>query len=107
MVLWKEGEQKVSDICSRLDIDVGTISPLLKRMEKNNLITRSRDNIDERIVKISLTHKGEELKEKAKSIPLSLISCFSNDSSFSDKKSMESIVNMFDSLIDTVQLCNK
>ncbi len=45
-------------------------------MEKNNLITRSRDNIDERIVKISLTHKGEELKEKAKSIPLSLISCF-------------------------------
>ena len=107
MVLWKEGEQKVSDICSRLDIDVGTVSPMLKRMEKNNLITRSRDDVDERIVKISLTLKGEELKEKAKNIPISLLSCFYNSPSFSDKKSIKSIVNMFDTLIDSVQLCDK
>lgn len=107
MVLWKDGKQKVSDICAKTDIDVGTISPMLKRMEKNNLLTRTRDSKDERIVIISLTKKGEEMKERASTIPQSLISCFADDSSLIDAKKVESIAHLFDSLIDSVQLCDK
>ncbi len=107
MILWKDGEQKVSDICSKTDIDVGTISPMLKRMEKNNLLVRTRDSIDERIVKISLTLKGEEMKEKAVSVPHAISSCFVENSVGDDKQKIESIANLFDSFIDIVKSCDK
>jgi DNA-binding MarR family transcriptional regulator len=103
MVLWKEGEQKVSDICEKTDIDVGTISPMLKRMEKNNLITRTRDKGDERIVNISLTDKGEEMKHQATHIPAQLISCFDDNPLLSE---FSSIVEIFDSLISSLKKCS-
>lgn len=107
MVLWKEDNQKVSDICFKTDIDVGTISPMLKRMEKLDLITRSRDTHDERIVKISLTQKGIDLKEQAISIPHSLISCFVNQPKSNNIENIESVARLFDSLINTLDLCKK
>ena len=106
MVLWSDGTQKVSDICLKTDIDVGTISPMLKRMEKNNLIIRSRDESDERVVKVSLTVKGEEMKQDARRVPHSLMSCFSPNVNVANNQEMESIANLLDTLIDSVQACN-
>lgn len=69
LVLWENGEMSVNSIGKKLFLDSGTLTPLLKRMESKNLITRTRSKEDERTVIISLTEKGTQLKEKALEIP--------------------------------------
>lgn len=69
MVLWEEDEMTVNSIGKRLHLDSGTLTPLLKRMETKELITRNRCKHDERNVRISLTDKGKQLREEAVKIP--------------------------------------
>lgn len=69
MVLWEEDEMSVNSIGKRLHLDSGTLTPLLKRMESKELILRNRCKADERTVRISLTEKGKQLKQKAVKIP--------------------------------------
>lgn len=73
LVLWEEKSVTVKELGQKLFLDSGTLSPMLKRMEGNNLIERRRSLEDERTVIISLTKKGEELKEKAQCIPSKLL----------------------------------
>jgi DNA-binding MarR family transcriptional regulator len=75
MVLWEEKELKVTELGSRLFLDTGTLSPLLKSMEKKNLLRRTRSKNDERIVMVAITAEGEALKEKALSVPQKMVSC--------------------------------
>ncbi|AJW62296.1 Organic hydroperoxide resistance transcriptional regulator [Elizabethkingia miricola] len=72
LVLWEHQEQSVSQIGEKLYLDSGTLTPLLKRLEQKNLVTRSRSKEDERIVKIKLTSEGQSLQKKAASIPKQL-----------------------------------
>ncbi|MCW2118936.1 MarR family winged helix-turn-helix transcriptional regulator [Flavobacterium sp. 7A] len=69
MVLWEFEEQTVNQIGEKLQLDSGTLTPLLKRMEHKEFVLRIRSTIDERIVNISLTDKGKALKVQAASIP--------------------------------------
>lgn len=69
LILWEESEQTVSELGTKLKLDSGTLTPLLKRLEQKNLISRIRSTKDERVVKISTTEEGEKLKLKAKGIP--------------------------------------
>ncbi|NQY36756.1 MAG: MarR family transcriptional regulator [Alteromonadaceae bacterium] len=70
LVLWDATEPlKVKSLGEKLDLDTGTLSPLLKRMEKLNLISRNRNKKDERSVEIKLTPHGQSLKLKAEHIP--------------------------------------
>lgn len=69
MVLWEKQPQSVSQLGEELSLDSGTLTPLLKRLEQKEIIKRQRAVSDERIVEISLTEKGMELREKAKTIP--------------------------------------
>ena len=69
MVLWEKGEANVGQIGEILHLDAGTLTPLLKRMEKAGLVTRERSKEDERITVIKITPEGEKLKEKCKDIP--------------------------------------
>lgn len=73
MVLWKEEQQTVGQLGEKLFLDSGTLTPLLKRMEQKEMVVRSRNVEDERIVVISLTKKGSALKEKVKDIPEKLL----------------------------------
>ncbi len=66
MVLWEKDEQIVSDIGARLFLDSATLTPLLKRMEESELVTRVRAANDERQVIISLTPAGSALRDKAR-----------------------------------------
>ncbi|WP_100342814.1 MarR family winged helix-turn-helix transcriptional regulator [Mucilaginibacter auburnensis] len=75
MVLWEHKEQTVNQLCERLYLDTGTLTPLLKRLEQKKLVNRSRSKQDERIVMISLTGLGIQLKERAKHIPMELLNC--------------------------------
>jgi DNA-binding MarR family transcriptional regulator len=72
LVLWETDQQSVSEIGSRLDLDSGTLTPLLKRLEQSGWISRLRDTTDERRVCVHLTDAGVALKDRAASIPIEL-----------------------------------
>lgn len=69
LVLWENDPLPIKDIGNRLDLDTGTLTPLLKKLEGMDLIKRLRDDGDERVVNVYLTTKGRTLKEKALKIP--------------------------------------
>ncbi|QNG17635.1 winged helix-turn-helix transcriptional regulator [Rhodococcus triatomae] len=72
LVLWEHDGRGVREICRALDLDTGTLSPLLKRLEKLELIERTRQSDDERRVEIRLTSAGTSLREKAAPLPSTL-----------------------------------
>jgi len=74
MVLWEYESINVGKLGEILYLDAGTLTPLLKRLEKAGYVTRQRSKDDERVTIISITSEGEELKEKCKDIPLKLSS---------------------------------
>ncbi len=69
MVLWEDHDTTVKELGQRLFLDSGTLTPLLKKMEKDGLVMRKRSEEDERNLIVTITEKGEALKEKAASIP--------------------------------------
>ena len=75
LVLWEEDGITVGEICSRLMLDNGTLSPLLKKMQQAGYIDRKRSEEDDRIVLITLTEEGRALQEKAKEIPGKVAEC--------------------------------
>ncbi len=75
LVLWEHHEITVGELCRRLYLDSGTISPLLKKLEYAGYIVRERAKEDERVVEIRLTEAGAALQEAAKDIPLKVGSC--------------------------------
>lgn len=79
MVLWEEKEINVKDLGGRLYLDSGTLTPVLKRLEQKGLISRQRDDKDERVLIASITQEGEGLKEKAVEIPYKMAGCVKLD----------------------------
>lgn len=69
MVLWEEDGLTVGEISTRLLTDPGSLTPLLKRLEAEGLLSRTRSREDERVVIVELTEQGRALKDKARSIP--------------------------------------
>ena len=69
LVLWEQDKQPVCDIGKRLMLDTNTMTPLLQRMEKAGLITRTRGKEDTRQRIVSLTKQGKALYEQAQHIP--------------------------------------
>ena len=77
MVLWEHGRINVKDMGALLYLDSGTLTPVLKRLEQKGLITRQRDDKDERVLIVSITKEGDELKDKAVEIPIKMAGCVS------------------------------
>ena len=75
LVLWEKDDIPIGEIGERLMLDIGTLSPLLKKIEQAGYIERGRCKDDERIVKIRLTEKGKAFQEKAKQIPKQAAAC--------------------------------
>ena len=75
MVLWEEDGQKVGDVCKKLYLDSGTLTPLLKKMEEAGWLRRTRCAQDERVVILHLTQKGQDLKFQAAQIPFQAGNC--------------------------------
>ncbi|MGY4156249.1 DNA-binding MarR family transcriptional regulator [Bradyrhizobium sp. USDA 4461] len=73
LALWERDDVPVKDLGERLFLDSGTLTPLLKRLEAAELISRTRSSADERIVLITLTPQGHALREKAKAVPQSIL----------------------------------
>ncbi|ROS52693.1 MarR family winged helix-turn-helix transcriptional regulator [Frigoribacterium sp. PhB24] len=65
LVLWQGGPTTVSELGHQLQLESGTLSPLLKRLETHGLLTRTRSVVDERTVDVALTGAGVALREQA------------------------------------------
>jgi DNA-binding MarR family transcriptional regulator len=72
LVMWEKEKIFLKDLGELLYLDSGTLSPLIKKLEKKDLVKKQRSEQDERILELEITQKGKELKEKAKNIPFKI-----------------------------------
>ena len=75
LVLWEKDGCTVGELCEKLMLDNGTLSPLLKKMQQAGYIRRTRSEADDRVVRITLTDAGRALQEKAKDVPAKVAGC--------------------------------
>ena len=75
MVLWEHGELSVKELGEYIYLDSGTLTPLLKTLEKKGWVKRTKSLKDERVLNISLTEKGKALRDKALSVPGRISAC--------------------------------
>ncbi len=101
MVLWEKDSLSVNEITEKLILNTNTITPILKRMEAQGIITRKRSEEDERRVIITLTPKGKQLQSEASSIPEKLVARL-----VSEKVSLEELKILKDQLYKIIDLLN-
>ena len=75
MVMWEDKCICVKDLGHRLFLDSGTLTPVLKTLEKKGYITRERSKEDERVLNVEVTKEGMELRDKAVCIPNKIGGC--------------------------------
>lgn len=74
LALWEHAPVSVKELSDLLQLDPGTLSPLLKRLEAAGLLDRVRDSHDERSLAITLTADGRALRSKAEKVPGAIVS---------------------------------
>ena len=79
LVLWETSPIRMGELCQRLYLDSGTLTPLLKRLASAGYLSRERDPGDERRVILALTPAGLALKQRALSVPIALASQFDGE----------------------------
>lgn len=75
MVFWEKGKCSAKELGEKLYLDSGTLTPVLKSLEKKGLVKRVRSTEDERLLMVKITAAGEALKERAVEIPAKVASC--------------------------------
>ncbi len=75
MVLWEHKEVTVKELGQYLYLDSGTLTPLLKTMEKKGWVERKRSKEDERVLNVTITEQGNALREKAVCVPEQMAAC--------------------------------
>ena len=99
MAMWENEELSVKELGELLFLDSGTLTPVLKTLEKKGLLLRKRSQADERIVLVTLTKNGKNLKEKAIEIPLKMQGCLSID-----EKDAKELYRILHSLMDNISI---
>jgi DNA-binding MarR family transcriptional regulator len=99
MLLWEQDERTVNEITQKLILNTNTVTPLLKRMEKQGFISRTKSTEDSRKVIIKLTSKGQELQEQAAVIPESLVKKIAGETIDIDalkklKQDLDNLINL-------------
>jgi len=94
LILWEQSRLQVKDLGAQLYLDTGTLTPLLKRLERKSMLSRRRDTADERSVIIELTELGKSMQYKAECIPQRL-----NQAIQLDDKEYESVKFTLDRLL--------
>ena len=75
LVLWERGQINVKELGECLYLDSGTLTPLLKKLEMKGWVTRQRAKEDERVLIVTLTREGEQLRERAAVVPEKMSCC--------------------------------
>lgn len=79
VALWDRDKRRVNDLGADLQLDTNTLTPLLKRMEAADLLTRQRNPQDERSLIVALTDKGRALQEKAAELTACVLEAMGGD----------------------------
>lgn len=68
-ILWNEGEQTIGSLGEAMQLDSGTLSPLVRRLEQAGFVAKARSTVDERVVTVQLTPLGQELRSDLARVP--------------------------------------
>ncbi len=98
MVLWEKDHQPVNDIAHRLYLESNTMTPLIKRMEAEKIVTRRKDKTDARKTIVSLTERGKAMEQEAAKIPACMTEMLSQRGI--EASELLNIFPTLDSLID-------
>ena len=79
MVLWEHDGLSIKALGGILRLDSGTLSPMLKELERKGYVTRTRSEDDERVLTVSLTESGRDLRKRAEDIPARMGACIPLD----------------------------
>ena len=101
LVLWEKNEQPVNDIAKRLFLETNTVTPLLQRMEKEGLLTRTKGKKDARQMIVSLTWKGKSLQDKLTFVPFTVGKAVVCDSV--NPETAPDLFRMLDDIIDRLR----
>ena len=99
MAMWEHEELSVKELGELLFLDSGTLTPVLKTLEKKGLLLRKRSTKDERILLVTLTKNGKNLKDKAVEIPLKMQGCLSIN-----EKDAKELYRILHSLMDNISI---
>lgn len=99
VILWTEGKKPVREIGEMLQLDSGTLSPLLRRMEDKEFIDRQRDEQDNRVINVSLTTSGAALRNDLAHIPAQ-IAC---GTGLPDLKSAQALLDSLHRITQSMQ----
>ena len=91
LILWEDAPCPIGHIGTRAILETNTLSPLLKTLEKQGWITRTRSLLDERVVMVDLTNKGRSMKQECACIPQELFE--QTDSTSQDLASVKAMLN--------------
>ena len=94
LVIWEHGTISVRDLGHKLYLDSGTLTPVLKTLEKVGLITRRRSTKDERVLMITITEAGLALKAKAVEIPAAIRAGLGLD-----EKELQTLMQLLDKML--------
>ena len=73
LALWERDPRSLRDLSETLALDPGTLSPLVKRLERAGLLERVRDRADERLLALTLTTRGRRLRKQAEKVPAQIV----------------------------------
>ena len=102
LVLWEKDAQPVNDIAKRLFLETNTVTPLLQRMEKEGILTRTKGKKDARQMIVTLTQKGKDLQKKLSDVPVSV-----GGSVICDSVTPETTMDLFRMLDDIIAKLRK
>lgn len=98
LVLWEKDAQPVNDIAKRLFLETNTVTPLLKRMEAEGIVTRSKGKEDARQMIVKLTNKGRDLQKKLTHVPETV-----GNAVICDNVTSETVPGLFTMLDDIIK----
>ena len=98
LVLWEKDEQPVNDIAKRLMLETNTVTPLLKRMEAEGIVTRNQGKKDARQMIVKLTKKGRDLQKALTDVPETM-----GNAVLCESVTPETFPNLFGMLDDIIQ----
>jgi DNA-binding MarR family transcriptional regulator len=98
MVMWEHKTMNVKELGEYLYLDSGTLTPVLKKLEQKGWLVRKRDSKDERVLNVTLTKEGDELKEKAVKIPEKMGKCINIT-----KEESEILYKVLHKILDSIE----
>mgnify|MGYP002856600899 CR=1 FL=1 len=98
MVMWEHKTMNVKELGEYLYLDSGTLTPVLKKLEQKGWIIRKRDSKDERVLNVTLTKQGEDLKEKAVKVPEQMGKCVNIT-----KEEADALYRVLYKILDTIE----